>query len=311
MAVLGWVAYNYLHRTVCSRHVTVFVPQRHQLEGAEFLGELRRGQPDGPGILLLSDGAVMAGTWHEGQREGVFRQIDNERHVSYARWHRDQLAEVITPVSEPGVHYGVDLSHYQPEAWASMMICVRPDGRLAKDDDVRAWRPVEYVLLKATEGRDVVDPRFDYHSEMAELLRIPQGAYHVYSSHSAPKAQADNYLNALRDVPLDFPAILDIEGSSREIPADVFREQEPAYVEWLQYVTRRTGRRPVIYCCYDFWQHYGRDTRLADYDFWVARYRGKFPPECKFRQVSDRGRLAGWVSDVDVDVIIASPASGE
>ena len=140
---------------------------------------------------------------------------------------------------------------------------------------------------------------------MADILFIPQGAYHVINTNVSIDAQIEVYLNQIQDVDLAFPHILDIEGSTKEIKPSDFARYEPLYLEWLQGVEQQTHVRPIIYCCHDFYKAYGRDSRLAQYDFWIADYTSSdLPSTCYMRQISETGRLAGWNSYVDIDVLL-------
>jgi GH25 family lysozyme M1 (1,4-beta-N-acetylmuramidase) len=50
---------------------------------------------------------------------------------------------------------------------------------------------------------------------------------------------------------------------------------------------------------------YGKNSKLKQYDFWIASYGSNvFPSSCRLRQISDRGRIAGWNADVDIDVLM-------
>ena len=306
IVMLGWLAWGCFGPKTSRGKVIPFEPKHYQLEGAIYTGRLSHGKPDGPGVMQLSDGSVMAGTWNRGLREGVFRYSSAEHVTTFALWKGDKAVEAVEPLRDQGALYGVDISHYQNEAWGAMMICVDDKGKpiRKKDSDVNAWRSVDFVIIKATEGSDMRDSRYAYHSEMADILDIPQGAYHVFSSKGDVIAQVDNYMNVINGVHQDFPAVLDIEGSSREIPQSLFSEQEDSYVLWLETIAQRTGRKPMIYCCHDFYKHYGRNTKLSAYDFWIADYNEKAQMnDCHLRQITDKGCMSGWAQYVDVDVL--------
>ena len=306
------------------RRETPFVPNKYIFDGALFIGNVVNDQPDGPGIMQLEGGMVLAGTWKEGKKEGIFRESDTQGKTTFTRWENDVclgLAKTVKSIRRNGkkqyenAKYGIDVSKYQPEYWGAMAICVNENGSLSQRvnkttsqrdyETTRQWIPVDFVIMKATEGKTIIDRQYQYHSEMADILDIPQGAYHVISYKSDVYDQVEQYVQQIQEVKLAFPPILDIEGSTKEISAEQFREYEPIYLEWLEMVEHFTGRRPMIYCCYDFYMAYAQNSRLKDYDFWIATYgSANFPSSCRLRQITDKGKIAGWNADVDIDVLL-------
>ena len=104
--------------------------------------------------------------------------------------------------------FGIDVSKYQPEYWGAMAICVNGSGTLSYDLNVEQWVPVDFVIMKASEGITIIDRQYQYHSEMADILDIPQGAYHVISTKTDVYDQVQLYLNQIQEVNLAFPPIL-------------------------------------------------------------------------------------------------------
>lgn len=296
------------------RHEEPFVPNKYVFDDALFIGNVKNNQPDGPGIMQLEGGAVLAGTWKEGKKEGIFRESDATHKTTFTLWENDVCigkAKTLKKIRkgknlyDKKAKFGVDLSKYQPEYWGAMTICANNSGTLSADLNVEQWIPIDFVIMKATEGKTIIDRLYQYHSEMADILDIPQGAYHVISYKSDVYDQVELYLKQIQEVNLEFPPILDIEGSTKEISSEQFLEYEPIYLEWLEKVERFTGRRPLVYCCYDFYMAYGRKSRLNQYDFWIATYgSNEFPTSCRLRQITDRGRVAGWNANVDIDVLL-------
>lgn len=296
------------------RRETPFVPHKYIFDGALFIGEIKHKQPDGPGIMQLEGGTVLAGTWNEGKKEGIFRESDTQGNTTFTRWENDVCvgkAKTLNYIRKKDkklyekAKFGIDVSKYQPEYWGAMAICINSNGSLASNIDVEQWIPIDFVILKASEGRTIIDRQYQYHSEMAEILDIPQGAYHVISTKSDVYDQVELYLKQIEEVKLAFPPILDIEGSTKEISPEQFKQYEPIYLEWLEKVEHYIGRRPMIYCCYDFYMAYGRKSKLNQYDFWIAAYQSNdFPASCRLRQISETGRIAGWNEYVDIDVLL-------
>ena len=292
---------------------TPFVPNKYSFDGALFIGNVVNNHPEGPGIMQLEGGAVLAGTWKDGKKEGIFRESDAKHKTTFTLWENDECigkAKTLSSIRRgkslyDKAKFGIDVSKYQPEYWGAMAICVNGSGTLSYDLNVEQWVPVDFVIMKASEGITIIDRQYKYHSEMADILDIPQGAYHVISTKTDVYDQVQLYLNQIQEVNLAFPPILDIEGSTKEISPEQFKKYEPIYIDWLEQVEKFTGHRPMVYCCYDFYMAYGKNSKLNQYDFWIASYGSNvFPASCRLRQVSDRGRIAGWNADVDIDVLI-------
>ena len=68
---------------------TPFVPNKYSFDGALFIGNVMNNHPEGPGILQLEGGAVLAGTWKDGKKEGVFRESDAQHKTSFTLWEND------------------------------------------------------------------------------------------------------------------------------------------------------------------------------------------------------------------------------
>lgn len=266
----------------------------HRLGDTLYYGEWFNGKPDGCGIKIYPDSSVHAGIWRNGRKEGIFRTIYSNDSVTFSNWEKGRLVSIVDTLVRKGL-YGVDLSKYQYGNWGSMIAVFRQ----GKDS---SFVPVNFVILKATEGRDIVDPLYKYHSLMAEKMRICQGAYHVFSSRSDAKQQVKNFLSKIRPEIIDGPIVLDIEGSSQEISKKKFKQMKPIIKKWLSRVEKQLKRKPMIYCCYDFYKHYGNSDIFKGYDFWIASYSSRKPANnWAIHQFTDQGRICGWPYPVDLD----------
>lgn len=318
--ILFLVIFNYRGRIVekiskwIYGHETSFVPKEYNFDGAIYIGSVKHNVPHGSGVMQLEGGTVLAGTWKNGKKDGIFRESDIRGNSTFTLWANDQCignANINVKLKRhertrfKNGMLGIDVSKYQPEYWGAMAICVNESGSLASNTDVKQWIPVEFVIIKASGGRADIDRQYQYHSEMAEILDIPQGAYHVINPGVDVSKQVEVYLRQIEEVKLDFPPILDIEGSTLEISRSTFERWEPIYIEWLETVERALGISPLIYCCHDFYKNFAVGSKLEKYDFWIADYSsGEIPEHCRLRQISEHGRIAGWDADVDIDVLI-------
>ncbi len=163
---------------------------------------------------------------------------------------------------------GIDVSHYQKRIdWVK----VKNAG-------------VSYAIIKATEGDNFVDPRFDYNWTRTRRLDILRGAYHFFRPKVDPEAQAKLYLRiagqTLRS--MDLPPVVDIEAS----PDFVRQEWSLLKVEervrrvgvWLEAVEAETGRKPMIYTGFYSWFDYlGNTDQFVEYPLWIAAYNVQTP----------------------------------
>lgn len=263
-----------------------------------FVGQTRNGQPDGIGVMTHADGSAEAGRWADGKKDGLVRTYANGK-TSFALWRKGALAQTIHPIRSEHP-YGIDVSAFQPEHWGAMLIRTTPDGSLTPTGE--SYRPVDFVIIKASGGDTDIDSRYHLHSAMASALGIPQGAYHFFTPLIDAQQQADVFLSQIADTPLAFPPILDVEGDWFQIPG-VFRLIEPEIAKWLDYVRQKTGVRPLIYCNSNFYMSFGKSECFKSHDFWLAAYTETAPSGGVMWQCSDEGRLVDWNANVDIDIL--------
>ena len=206
---------------------------------------------------------------------------------------------------------GIDVSHWKKQIdWKK----VKASG-------------VSFAYIKATEGDDFVDSRFDYNWTRARRVGIIRGAYHFFRPLVDPAAQANNYLKIVGDIldKTDLPPALDVEAYPKYVENEFKKISVNERLErihaWLQAVERGTGKRPIIYTEYYTWHDFlGNSTRLADYALWIANYRvetPKVPAEdwdgngWAFWQTTERGIVPGIRDEapcVDLDIYHGSLA---
>src|SRR5688572_22401004 len=95
---------------------------------------------------------------------------------------------------------------------------------------------IAFAYIRATQGSNLVDPKFKTNVQKARAAHIPTGAYHFLSADDDPKAQAELFLNTVgRETNLR--PVLAVElGNSLESNMRI----------WLQIVERATGCKPII-----------------------------------------------------------------
>ena len=181
--------------------------------------------------------------------------------------------------------HGIDVSKYQ--------------GNI--DWDAVANSGVKFVWIKATEGGDHVDERFQANWAGAKQVGIPHGAYHfVYWCR--PPIEEVTWFE--QNVPVEddsLPPVLDVESNSESKTCHRHLEQQQTIADMklmLEEMERHFGKRPVIYTSVDFYEAILSDGAFSDYSMWVrstkhhpsVRY-GSRP--WKFWQYQADGSVAG------------------
>ncbi|MBL1281565.1 MAG: hypothetical protein COA33_014915 [Fluviicola sp.] len=182
--------------------------------------------------------------------------------------------------------YGIDVSHHQQKIdW---------DTVLESSDSL-----ISFVYCKATEGIDHIDSQWERNRKILLEKEIAHGAYHFFLPKKSAKAQAVHFLSQYKVNVNDLPPVLDaeIEGNSNQQLVSQMRI-------WLEYVEKKTGRRPVIYTSYNMYKEVLKAS-FKGYKFWVANYN---TIESRFQddeiihwQYSDNGKIAGIKGPVDLN----------
>lgn len=200
------------------------------------------------------------------------------------RWNTEEV-----PFYQSAVH-GIDISHYQEEInWERL-----------KNDHYRG-NALYFVIMKATEGSDMIDETFQQNFANAKRHGFIRGAYHFFSPLSPASQQADFYIRNVKLEAHDLPPVLDVERRGR-YDNDSLRIEVK---NWLRIVESYYGVKPIIYASYRFKEKYLSDSLLNTYPFWIAHYEVdtlRYKGEWAFWQHRDNGRLTGIKGKVDMNV---------
>ena len=182
---------------------------------------------------------------------------------------------------------GIDVSHHQGAIdWGA----VGSDG-------------VRFAWIKATEGGDWRDPRFEENWAAAERAGVARGAYHYFTLCRPAAEQAAWFLSVAPSGEL--PAAVDLEygGNCAARPDTATLTAELRL--FLETVQEARGRRPVVYVTGEVFRDHA--DALRGETLWV---RSLFHPvrwgvwaPARVWQYSAMGRVAGIVGDVDRDAI--------
>ena len=184
---------------------------------------------------------------------------------------------------------GIDVSHHQSEI----------DWRAVRAAGIR------FAYLKATEGGDFTDPRFERNWRDAGDAGIARGAYHFFSLCRTAETQAANFLSSVPSDPNALPPALDLEfgGNCASRPAPpVLCDNLKHY---LKIVEERFGKRVVFYATRDFLESY---PCVPDRPLWGRSLLRAPDRRWKLWQFASRARVPGIKGPVDLDVFVGDAA---
>ncbi|QLF70866.1 glycoside hydrolase family 25 protein [Peteryoungia desertarenae] len=172
---------------------------------------------------------------------------------------------------------------------------------------------VAFAFIKATEGKDRLDPKFHTHWQGATDADLPHAAYHFYYFCSSAAEQADWFI---RNVPKEanlLPPVLDVEWNHtsptcrHRPPPETVKHEMKVFMDRIE---AHYGRRPIIYTSVDF----HRDNLVGafpDHHFWVravAQHPEVVYPDRNwtFWQYTSTGIVPGIDGETDINVFAGS-----
>lgn len=225
------------------------------------------------------------------------------------------------PPAEPGVLFATSFRDAHPVDFANPKPSRFPvhgidAARFQKSIDWNLARAngVNFAFLKATEGGDLLDPKFKDHWRAAHRSGMWRGAYHFYYFCTTPEVQARWFIRNVPRVKGALPPVLDMEWNpfsptcaKLRPPGAVVRANMRI---WLDMVEAHYGQRPIIYTTPKFYAENGLG-RFKGYDFWL-RTTAKTPREAypgqswRFWQYSATGLIPGIQGEVDLNAFSGS-----
>lgn len=180
--------------------------------------------------------------------------------------------------------HGIDLSHYQGDVfWQAV-------GENAK---------TAYVYLKATEGGDRIDHRYEQNIEMAKRNGLKVGSYHFYRPKTDQRLQLANFMAQCLPEQQDLLPMIDIETAggygTEEFCDSLFK--------FLQLVEEAYGQKPLLYTYTNFYNKH-LCGKLGGYKLMIAQYTDREPvladgSDFTMWQYTCKGHIDGVVGYVD------------
>lgn len=264
----------------------------------------------GQGIYRAADGSYFDGHWLNDRRQGFGFESSPYHQLRVGEWKKGRfMGERLKYTSER--IYGIDISRHQHEKgrrryginWRHVRIL-----SLGKNHPTAEGQtfPISFVYIKATQSTTIVNRYFRQDYVQAKKQKIHVGAYHFFSLSTTPQAQADYFLKHATIAKNDFPPVLDVEPSESQIASIGGDKELMRRIRiWLETVTRRTGKTPILYVNQNFIFNHMNDAAdiKKKYNVWIARY-GAYKPDVKlaYWQLSSTGRVQGITGDVDINV---------
>jgi lysozyme len=182
--------------------------------------------------------------------------------------------------------HGIDVSKFQGDIdWSKV-----------------AGSGVKFAWIKASEGGDRADARFQANWTGAKEAGIPRGAYHFVYWCRPPMEEMANFE---QNAPVEadaLPPVLDVEATPTSKTCKIRLTEEGAIADMkvmLEEMERHYGKRPIIYTTLDFYEAILSDGAFTDYPIWVRST--KYHPSVKYGSRNWRFwqyRSDGWIPGI-------------
>lgn len=180
--------------------------------------------------------------------------------------------------------HGIDLSRYQGDVfWETV-------GENTK---------MAYVYLKATEGGDRIDPKFERNIELAHRYGLKVGSYHFFRPKTPLHLQLKNFTAQCLPGEQDLIPMIDVE-TTGGLSTSQFCD---SLLTFLGMIEESYHQKPLVYTFRNFynWHLVGK---LNDYQLMVAMYLDEEPVLADERditlwQYTGKGRIVGINGLVD------------
>ena len=180
--------------------------------------------------------------------------------------------------------HGIDLSHYQGEVfWEAV-------GENTK---------MAYVYLKATEGGDRIDAKYERNIELAHRYGLKVGSYHFFRPKTELHLQLQNFMTQCRPGEQDLIPMIDVE-TTGNMPTEQFCDSLMTFLNMIEGAYRQ---KPLVYTFRNFYNKH-LVGKLDNYQLMIAMYTEEEPVLADERditmwQYTGKGRIVGVNGFVD------------
>lgn len=180
--------------------------------------------------------------------------------------------------------HGIDISHYQGNVfWET----IGENTNMA------------YVYIKATEGGDRIDNKYERNIDLAHRYGLKVGSYHFYRPRIPQQVQLNNFMAQCRPSDQDLLPMIDVETKSG-LGTEEFCD---SLFKFLHLVEKAYRQKPLIYTGANFYDRYLLGE-LHDYKVMIAQYTERIPVlkddlDFVLWQYTGKGRINGINGYVD------------
>ena len=180
--------------------------------------------------------------------------------------------------------HGIDISHYQGQVFWEVI------GENSK---------MAYVYIKASEGGDRIDPRYERNIQLAHQYGLKVGSYHFFRPKTNLTKQLENFMTQCRPGDQDLVPMIDVETKSG-LPTSEFRD---SLTKFITLVEEAYKQKPLIYTFTNFYNAHMQGA-IDGYPLMIAQYNA-VEPELKdgrditMWQYTGKGRINGINGFVD------------
>ena len=184
--------------------------------------------------------------------------------------------------------------------------------------DISSWQagidlskvPADFVIIKATEGTNYVNPDFKRAADQTIASGKLLGIYH-FAGGGNPQQEADYFVNAVKPYIGKAALFLDFEaGAINDWGANGAKQ-------WLDYVASKTGVNPILYTSASVTRQFDWSEVAKTYGLWRAQYPDSAPggytepwtdgkgqgawQAVAIYQYENLGQLPGYAGNLDLD----------
>ena len=213
--------------------------------------------------------------------------------IGYHKWHHNRKTTRKVLRQKPNPKYcehpdGIDISHHN----------------VAYD-----WSKVDakFVYVRATQGSNIKDKRYDIHRKAATRHRIPVGAYHFLTAKTSAAKQFELFSSVVSKGHFQLRPMLDVEESPYWNAPKGFTDNDAHKLirEWCNLCKRKYGVAPIIYTTEKLYQRFKMNKGFEDCIWWVANYNQvkNYEQKCSIpytlHQYSNNKFVEGFYGHVD------------
>ena len=162
---------------------------------------------------------------------------------------------------------------------------------------------IDFVFLKATEGKSFVDPTFEENYRNASSHGLKVGFYHFFRFNKDGTAQAENFLRRIKGKKTTLPLVIDVEewgnGNLLNKSTDNVIREIRAFITTVE---KKSGKKVMVYSNESSYKKYIRG-RFDKNDLWICSF-SKSPKVGKkwtLWQHSHKGTLVGANGWIDIN----------